>query len=86
MLHILRYFIWFIKNLIINIFVSMLIMIWTITITKKFKIINCLLLITNLVFELSKAFLLIGMFDIDDLIIRIITCYIIYKVWSNKQR
>ena len=78
-------FIWFIKNLIINIMVSILIMVWILSITNKPKSINYLLLITNLIFELSKAFLLIGMFDIDDLIIRVVVCYIIHKIWLNKK-
>ena len=77
--------IWFIKNLIINIMVSILIMVWILSITNKPKSINYLLLITNLIFELSKAFLLIGMFDIDDLIIRVVVCYIIHKIWLNKK-
>lgn len=76
---------WFIKNLVVNIMVSILIMVWILSITKKSKSINYLLLITNLIFELSKAFLLIGMFDIDDLIIRVIVCYMTYKIWLNKK-
>ena len=78
-------FIWFIKNLIVNILISILIMVWILSITNKPKSINYLLLITNLIFELSKAFLLIGMFDIDDLIIRVVVCYIIHKIWLNKK-
>lgn len=76
---------WFIKNLIVNILISMLVMMWMLLITKKKEIIYRLILITNIIFELSKAFLLIGMFDIDDLIIRIMVCYIIYKMWLNKK-
>lgn len=76
---------WFIKNLIVNILISMLVIVWILSITKKKEIVYRLLLITNIIFELSKAFLLIGMFDIDDLIIRIIVGYIIYIIWLNKK-
>lgn len=76
---------WFVKNLVVNILISVIVIGWILSITKKSKSINYLLIITNIVFELSKALLLIGMFDIDDLMIRLLGCYVIYKMWLNRQ-
>lgn len=75
---------WFIKNLIINSVIGIIIFIWIFSLTSNKNYVLILSIVINLIFELSKWLLLIGMFDINDIIIRLIFTYIFYILHQKK--
>ncbi len=72
----------FFKNLIINSCLSLIISSYLIIFIKNKKVYFKIMLVINLLLELIKWFLLIGLFDINDLLIRLTISIIFFNIYT----
>ncbi len=76
-------FIFWCKNIIINLILSLLVSVYILQFTKKPNKYITAILLLNLIMEIVKWLLLIGIFDINDCIIRIIFGIIVAKIYKR---
>lgn len=78
----------FLKNIVVNILLAIPISILLVIFTKKKRKYIIAMTILNIIVEIFKLVLLIGIFDIDDILIRCISgtiiYYIYYKIFERK--
>lgn len=79
-------YIFLIKNIIINIFISFAILIICEYFTNSNKELIHLLIKVSILLEIYKWISLIGIFDINDLLIRLIFIFIINKLLNNNKK
>ena len=75
----------FLQNIIINIFLSILISGYLLTCIKKRKNYIKLILIINFIFEIIKWIFLIGIFDINDIFIRITISLLMFYIYKKRK-